>query len=71
MSVINNLGAIAIFFALAVPKIFWPRQFREIIQHVFYIGANSSSIVLLVGSAFSPLDIAINNDLKTQIERVL
>jgi phospholipid/cholesterol/gamma-HCH transport system permease protein len=49
MSVINNLGAIAIFFTLAFLKIFRQRQFREIIQHVFYIGAKSSSIVLLVG----------------------
>ena len=49
MSIINNLGAIAIFFTLAFLKIFRRRQLREIIQQVFYIGARSSNIVLLVG----------------------
>lgn len=47
--IINNLGAIAIFFTLAFLKIFRPRQLREITQHVFYIGAKSSNIVMLVG----------------------
>src|SRR4030043_843995 len=49
MNVINNLGAAAIFFTLAFLKIFLPKQFREIVQQVFYIGARSSTIVLLVG----------------------
>src|SRR4030043_2101122 len=49
LSVINNLGAITIFFTLAFLKIFRPRQFREIVQQVFYIGARSSNIVILVG----------------------
>lgn len=49
MSIINNLGAITIFFTLAFLNIFRPRQLREIIQQVFYIGARSSNIVLLVG----------------------
>src|SRR4030042_1813202 len=49
MSVINNLGAVVIFFTLAFLKIFRPKQFREIVQQVFYIGARSSTIVLLVG----------------------
>ncbi|MHB8882796.1 MAG: MlaE family ABC transporter permease [Thermodesulfovibrionales bacterium] len=49
LNIINNLGAIAIFFTLAFLKIFRPRQLREIIQQVFYIGAKSSTIVMLVG----------------------
>jgi phospholipid/cholesterol/gamma-HCH transport system permease protein len=49
MSVINNLGAVVIFFALAFVKIFRRKQIREIIQQVFYIGARSSNIVMLVG----------------------
>src|SRR5512143_1183091 len=49
MNVINNLGAIAIFFTLAFLKIFRPKQIREIIQQVFYIGAKSSNIVMLIG----------------------
>src|SRR4030043_508707 len=49
MKVINNLGAAAIFFTLAFLKIFRAKQVREIVQQVFYIGARSSTIVLLVG----------------------
>ncbi len=49
LHIINNLGAIAIFFTLAFLKIFRPRQLREITQQVFYIGARSSNIVMLVG----------------------
>jgi phospholipid/cholesterol/gamma-HCH transport system permease protein len=49
MNVINNLGGIVIFFTLAFAKIFRRKQFREIIQQVYYIGARSSTIVLLVG----------------------
>ena len=39
----------AIFFALSFLKIFRPKQIREIVQQVFYIGAKSSNIVMLVG----------------------
>jgi len=46
---VNNLGAITIFFTLAFLKIFRPRQLREITKQVFYIGARSSNIVMLVG----------------------
>jgi phospholipid/cholesterol/gamma-HCH transport system permease protein len=46
---INNLGAVAIFFTLSFLKIFRPKQIREIIQQVFFIGAKSSNIVMLVG----------------------
>jgi phospholipid/cholesterol/gamma-HCH transport system permease protein len=49
MNVINNLGAVVIFFTLAFLKIFRPKQIREIVQQVFYIGAKSSNIVILVG----------------------
>jgi phospholipid/cholesterol/gamma-HCH transport system permease protein len=49
MQVINDLGSAAIFFALAFVKIFRPKQIREIIQQVFYIGARSSNIVMLIG----------------------
>jgi phospholipid/cholesterol/gamma-HCH transport system permease protein len=47
--VIHNLGRIVIFFTLAFLKIFRPKQIRAILQQVFYIGAKSSSIVVLVG----------------------
>jgi len=52
MNVINDLGAVAIFFTLAFLKIFRPKQIREIIQQVFYIGAKSSNIVMFVLMAF-------------------
>src|ERR1700690_599519 len=48
MKVIDRLGAVAIFFAFAFLKIFRRRQIGEIIQQVFYIGAKSSNIVMLV-----------------------
>lgn len=46
---VSRLGAAAIFFVLAFIKIFHPRQVRKIIAHVYYIGANSTLIILLVG----------------------
>ena len=49
MNVIDNLGAVAIFFTLAFLKIFRRKQLREIVQQVYYIGAKSSNIVMLVG----------------------
>jgi phospholipid/cholesterol/gamma-HCH transport system permease protein len=49
MNIISNLGAAAIFFGLAFQRIFRPKQFRKIMQQVFYIGAKSSNIVMLVG----------------------
>jgi phospholipid/cholesterol/gamma-HCH transport system permease protein len=49
VGLVGNLGAIAIFFSLAIVKIFQRRQLREIVNQVFYIGARSSLIVLLVG----------------------
>lgn len=49
MNAINNLGAATIFLTLAFMKIFQRKQSREIIQQVFYIGARSTNIVILIG----------------------
>ncbi len=46
---IHNLGTIVTFFTVAFVKIFRPKQMREIIQQVYFIGAKSSNIVMLVG----------------------
>jgi hypothetical protein len=48
MDLVNNLGAMAIFFGLSFIKIFHRKQFREIIVQVFYIGSKSTGIVVLV-----------------------
>ena len=45
----NDLGAMAIFFARAFALIFGRKQFVEIINQVYFIGARSASIVMLVG----------------------
>jgi ABC-type transporter Mla maintaining outer membrane lipid asymmetry permease subunit MlaE len=45
----NDLGAMAIFFARAFVLIFRRKQFVEIINQVYFIGARSASIVMLVG----------------------
>lgn len=45
----NNLGALAIFFARAFVSIFKTRQIPGIIQQVYFIGARSAGIVMLVG----------------------
>jgi phospholipid/cholesterol/gamma-HCH transport system permease protein len=45
----NDLGAMAIFFARAFVLIFHPKQFAEIINQIYFIGARSASIVMLVG----------------------
>jgi len=47
--VVNHLGAAAIFFIKAFLMIFRPKQMRAIIQQVFYIGAKSTNIVIMVG----------------------
>jgi phospholipid/cholesterol/gamma-HCH transport system permease protein len=46
---VNELGAVAIFLIKALLLIFRPRQVPLIIQQVYYIGARSASIVMLVG----------------------
>ena len=37
MKIINNLGAVTVFFAVSFLKIFRPKQIREIVQQVFHI----------------------------------
>jgi phospholipid/cholesterol/gamma-HCH transport system permease protein len=48
-SFVDNLGAMAVFFSLAFINIFRRKQFREIVNQIYYIGATSSLIVMLVG----------------------
>jgi phospholipid/cholesterol/gamma-HCH transport system permease protein len=45
----NNLGAIAIFLFRAVIMIFRLKQIPEIINQIYFIGARSVQIVMLVG----------------------
>jgi phospholipid/cholesterol/gamma-HCH transport system permease protein len=49
INLVNNLGAATIFFSKSFALIFRPKQLPEIIQQVYYIGARSSTIVMLVG----------------------
>ena len=49
LRLLGNLGAMAIFFSLALISIFQRKQLREIVNQLFYIGARSSLIVMLVG----------------------
>jgi phospholipid/cholesterol/gamma-HCH transport system permease protein len=49
LRLVGNLGALAIFFSIAFINIFRSTQLREIVNQVFYIGARSSLIVMLVG----------------------
>jgi phospholipid/cholesterol/gamma-HCH transport system permease protein len=46
---ISNLGASAVFLFLAILKILRPKQVSKIIQQVYYIGAKSTMIIMLVG----------------------
>ena len=46
---VNELGAGAIFLVKACLRIFRPRQLSAIIQQIYYIGARSTTIVMLVG----------------------
>ncbi|MCX5837411.1 MAG: ABC transporter permease, partial [Deltaproteobacteria bacterium] len=45
---INNLGASAIFLLLAFLKILRSKQLIKIVQQVYYIGARSTMIIVLV-----------------------
>ena len=45
---VDNLGASAIFLLLAFLKIFRSRQLLKIVQQVYYIGARSTMIIVLV-----------------------
>lgn len=49
LDLLGNFGAMAIFFSIAFINIFRRKQLQEIVNQVFYIGATSSLIVLLVG----------------------
>ena len=48
ISWVNNLGASAIFLLLASLKIFRSKQLIKIVQQVYYIGARSTLIIILV-----------------------
>jgi len=45
----NNMGASAVFLFLAFLKIFRPKQLIKIVQQIYYIGARSTLIIMLVG----------------------
>jgi phospholipid/cholesterol/gamma-HCH transport system permease protein len=49
INAINHLGASGIFLFLAFLKILHPKQLTKIIQQIYYIGARSTMIILLVG----------------------
>jgi len=49
VDLVNNMGAAAIFLFLAVLMIFRPKQVPKIAQQVYYIGARSTTIIMLVG----------------------
>lgn len=48
ISWVGNLGASAIFLSLAFLKILHPKQWGKIIQQIYYIGARSTMIIMLV-----------------------
>ncbi|MBA4421727.1 MAG: ABC transporter permease [Syntrophus sp. (in: bacteria)] len=45
----NHLGASAVFLFLACLKIFRPKQLTKIVQQIYYVGARSTMIIILVG----------------------
>jgi phospholipid/cholesterol/gamma-HCH transport system permease protein len=49
ITTLNKLGAAVILFVFALIRIFRPKQMREIVQQIFFIGAKSSNIVMLIG----------------------
>ena len=46
---VDGLGAVFIFLVLGVFQVFRPRQLFKIIQQIYYIGARSTTIIMLVG----------------------
>ena len=46
---VTHLGALVLFFVKALVMIFWPKQLGMVVEHVYYIGARSAMIVMLVG----------------------
>jgi phospholipid/cholesterol/gamma-HCH transport system permease protein len=49
MNSVGNLGASAVFLLLALLKILRPKQLSKIVQQIYYIGARSTLIIMLVG----------------------
>ncbi len=45
---INSMGAATIFLVMAMLKTFHPKQFSKVIQQIYYIGARSTTIIMLV-----------------------
>lgn len=45
---VNTLGAATIFLVLAVLMIFQPKQWTKVIEQIYYIGARSMTIIMLV-----------------------
>ncbi len=45
---INSIGAATIFLVMALLKTFHPKQFQKVIQQIYYIGARSTTIIMLV-----------------------
>lgn len=45
---VGNLGASAIFLAKALLRTLMPKQFSKVIQQIYYIGARSMMIIMLV-----------------------
>lgn len=45
---VNNMGAAAIFLGLAAGQIFRRKQFSKIVSQIYFIGARSTSIIMLV-----------------------
>jgi phospholipid/cholesterol/gamma-HCH transport system permease protein len=46
---INVLGTAMIFLVMALWKTFRPKQFPKVIEQIYYIGASSTTIIILVG----------------------
>ena len=49
LTLISEMGAMVIFFMRGFLMIFRPKQVGMIIQHIYYIGATSATVVMLVG----------------------
>lgn len=49
VTLVDELGAMAVFLLKAGILIFRPRQLGSIVRHVYHIGAGSAGVVMLVG----------------------
>ncbi|MBU0995147.1 MAG: ABC transporter permease [Proteobacteria bacterium] len=49
IDIVNHMGAVVIFFSHGFVRIFRKKQWRQIVQQIYYIGATSSAIVAVVG----------------------